>query len=316
MSNATVSRLGQVNGANDVNALFLKVWSGEVLATFQRENKMLGMTNVRSISSGKSAQFPVIGTTSASYHTPGNEILGTSVKPAEKTINIDDLLVSSAFIANIDEAKNHYDVRSTYTSEMGRALANTVDKNLLQLAVLSAQASATITGGNGGTQITDADANTNATSLIASIFECAQALDEKDVPSEDRFCVVKPDIYYQIVQNDKILNRDFGANGNGVYSDGTVIKVAGINIVKSNTAVTAYADNSSAVSGTNNTYNVDAQYVVATVFHKSAIGTVKLMDLGMESEYDLRRQGSLMVAKMALGHGILRPESATLIKTQ
>ena len=316
MSNATVSRLGQVNGANDVNALFLKVWSGEVLATFQRENKMLGMTNVRTISSGKSAQFPVIGTTSASYHTPGNEILGTSVKHAEKTINIDDLLVSSAFIANIDEAKNHYDVRSTYTSEMGRALANTVDKNLLQLAVLSAQASATITGGNGGTEITDADANTNATSLIASIFECAQALDEKDVPSEDRFCVVKPDIYYQIVQNDKILNRDFGANGNGVYSDGTVIKVAGINIVKSNTAVTAYADNSSAVSGTNNTYNVDAQYVVATVFHKSAIGTVKLMDLGMESEYDLRRQGSLMVAKMALGHGILRPESATLIKTQ
>ena len=35
----------------------------------------------------------------------------------------------------------------------------------------------------------------------------------------------------------------------------------------------------------------------------------------MESEYDIRRQGSLMVAKMALGHGILRPESAISIKT-
>jgi hypothetical protein len=198
---------------------------------------------------------------------------------------------------------------------MGRALSNTVDQNLLQLAVLGAQASATVTGGSGGTQITDADANTNATSLISSIFECAEALDEKDVPSEDRFCVVTPNVYYQIVQNDKILNRDFGANGNGVYSDGTVIKVAGINIVKSNTAVDAYADNSASVSGTNNTYNVDASNVVATVFHKSAIGTVKLMDLGMESEYDLRRQGTLMVGKMALGSGIIRPESATLIKT-
>ena len=41
----------------------------------------------------------------------------------------------------------------------------------------------------------------------------------------------------------------------------------------------------------------------------------KLMDLAMESEYDIRRQGSLMVAKMALGHGILRPESAISIKT-
>jgi hypothetical protein len=316
MSNAVVSRLGQVNGANDANALFLKVWSGEVLATFMRENKMLGMTNVRSISSGKSAQFPVIGTTSASYHTPGNEILGTSVKHAEKTINIDDLLVSSAFIANLDEAKNHYDVRSTYTSEMGRALANTVDKNLLQLAVLSARASSTITGGNGGLSHIDADAGTNVASLIESIFFCAQSLDEKDVPSEDRFCIVSPAQYYNIVQNDKILNRDFGAQNNGVYADGTVIKVAGVNIVKSNTAVTAFADNSSAVSGTNNTYNVDAQYTQAVVFHKSALGTVKLMDLGMESEYDIRRQGSLMVGKMALGHGILRPESACEIKTQ
>ena len=71
----------------------------------------------------------------------------------------------------------------------------------------------------------------------------------------------------------------------------------------------------SSIPGTNNTYNVDAQNVAAVVFHKSAIGTVKLMDLAMESEYDIRRQGTLMVGKMALGHGILRPESAALIKT-
>ena len=315
MANATVSRLGQVNSSGDANALFLKVWSGEVLATFQRENKMLGMSSVRTISSGKSAQFPVVGTNSTSYHTPGNEITGTAVKHAEKIINIDDLLISNAFIANIDEAKNHYDVRSIYTSEMGRALANKVDQHLLQLSVLAAQASATITGGDGGTQITDADAKTNAASLISSIFECAQALDEHDIPSEERFCVVPPATYYLLVQNDKILNRDFGAERNGVYAEGTVIKVAGINIVKANTAVTAFTDQSSSISGTNNTYNVDAQNVAAVVFHKSAIGTVKLMDLAMESEYDIRRQGTLMVGKMALGHGILRPESAALIKT-
>ena len=105
MANATVSRLGQVNTSGDVNALFLKVFSGEVLATFQRENQMLNMTSVRQISSGKSAQFPVIGTTSSGYHTPGNEITGSSIKHAEKTINIDDLLLSSAFLSNLDEAK-------------------------------------------------------------------------------------------------------------------------------------------------------------------------------------------------------------------
>ena len=244
---------------------------------------MLNMTTTRSISSGKSATFPVIGTTSASYHTVGNEITGTQVKHNEKIINIDDLLISSAFLSNLEEAKNHYDVRSVYSSEMGRALANKVDQNLIQLAVLASQASSTITGGNGGEEITDADANTNAASLITSIFDAAEKLDNKDVPNQDRYCVVTPAIYYNLVENDKILNRDFGGT-NGVYSDGTVIKVAGINIVKSNTAVTAFADQSAAISGTNNTYNVDASTVGAVVFHKSAIGTVKLMDLAMESE--------------------------------
>ena len=197
---------------------------------------------------------------------------------------------------------------------MGRALANKVDQHLVQLGVLASQGSATITGGSGGSVITAADADTNAASLITSIFDGAEALDGKDVPSADGWCVVSPATYYNLVENDKILNRDFGGT-NGVYSDGTVIKVAGINIVKSNTATAAFADNSSAISGTNNTYNVDASNHVALIFHKSAMGTVKLMDLAMESEYDIRRQGSLMVAKMALGHGILRPESAVTIKT-
>ena len=67
MANATVSFLGQTNSSGDKNALFLKVFAGEVLAAFQRQNKMLPLTTVRSISSGK-AQFPLVGLASE-YHT-------------------------------------------------------------------------------------------------------------------------------------------------------------------------------------------------------------------------------------------------------
>ena len=276
---------------------------------------MLGMTSVRTISQGKSAQFPAVGKTTAAYHTPGNEINGSVIKHNERVITIDDLLISDSFIAQLDEAKNHYDVRSIYSNEMGNALARTVDQHLLQLSILAAQAATTVNGENGGEVITDADAKTNAASLITSIFDAAQALDEKDVPETDRFCVVPPATYYNIVENDKVLNRDFGG-ANGVYAEGTVLKVAGINIVKSNTAVSAFTDQSGASStGENNTYNGDFSNTAAVVFHKSAIGTVKLMDLAMESEYDIRRQGTLMVAKMALGHGILRPEAAVEIQT-
>ena len=316
MSNAVTSRLGLVNNSGTgYNDLFLKVFSGEVLATFGRENLMLNMTTTRTISSGKSAQFPVTGTIASGYHTVGNEIVGTQVKHNEKIINIDDMLLAHAFLAEIDELKNHYDVRSQYSTEMGQSLAKKVDQHLLQLVVLASAGSATITGGNGGSNVIDADCKTNATSMVASIFEAVQKLDEKDVPTSDRYCVVTPDIYYQLSNIDKLVSRDFSSN-NGDFSKGQVIMVGGVRIVKSNTAVTAFTDQSSAISGTNNTYNVDAQHVGAVVFHKSAVGSVKLKDLVLENTYDPRRLGNLMTARLAMGSGILRPESAVRIIAQ
>ena len=316
MSNAVTSRLGLVNNSGTgYNDLFLKVFSGEVLATFGRENLMLNMTTTRTISSGKSAQFPVTGTIASGYHTVGNEIVGTQVKHNEKIINIDDMLLAHAFLAEIDELKNHYDVRSQYSTEMGQSLAKKVDQHLLQLVVLASAGSATITGGNGGSNVVDSDCKTNATSMVASIFEAVQKLDEKDVPTSDRYCVVTPDVYYQLSNIDKLVSRDFSSN-NGDFSKGQVLMVGGVRIVKSNTAVTAFTDQSSAISGTNNTYNVDAQHVGAVVFHKSAVGSVKLKDLVLENTYDPRRLGNLMTARLAMGSGILRPESAVRIIAQ
>ena len=316
MSNAVTSRLGLVNNSGTgYNDLFLKVFSGEVLATFGRENLMLNMTTTRTISSGKSAQFPVTGTIASGYHTVGNEIVGTQVKHNEKIINIDDMLLAHAFLAEIDELKNHYDVRSQYSTEMGQSLAKKVDQHLLQLVVLASAGSATITGGNGGSNVIDSDCKTNATSMVASIFEAVQKLDEKDVPTSDRYCVVTPDVYYQLSNIDKLVSRDFSSN-NGDFAKGQVVMVGGVRIVKSNTAVTAFTDQSSAISGTNNTYNVDAQHVGAVVFHKSAVGSVKLKDLVLENTYDPRRLGNLMTARLAMGSGILRPESAVRIIAQ
>jgi len=314
MSNATSSRIGQVNATGSANALFLKLFSNEILSSFKQNNKMLDMTFVKSISQGKSSAFPVTGTIASSYHTVGNEILGTAVNHNEKEIFVDEYLISHAFLAEIDELKSHFSARAIYSEEMGQALANKVDQQLLQLVVNAARASANVTGGNGGTSITDADADTNAASLITSIFEAAEDLDDKNCPSDNRFCVVTPNQYYNIVQNDKVLNRDFGG-ANGVYADGTVLRVAGINIIKSNSATAAFDNNSTAETGTNNSYAVNANTVEAVVFHKSAIGTVMLKNLSVETTYDARRLGHLLVAKMLTGHGILRPEAAVEIKT-
>ena len=320
MTNVTPSRLGIVNAASPSgfaadNALFLKVFAGEVLTAFEENNVMKDLHTSRTISSGKSAQFPVSGKANAAYHTVGTPLLGTQqIKHNEVVINIDDMLIADTFIANIDEAKNHYDVRAEYSRLLGMALAKKFDQQTMQVGLLAARASATISGGNGGTTLTTGAGGGAITGaqLAAAIFDAAKAMDEKDVPETERVAIVKPEEYYKLVQETNVINRDWG--GAGVYADGTVLRVAGVQIVKSNNLPQA---NISAATGENNTYNGDFTNVKALVMQKQAIGTVKLMDLAVErtsGDFEVMYQGTLMAAKYAMGHGILRPECAVEIK--
>lgn len=308
MANATPSRLGQAGLAGDTNALFLKVFSGEVMSTFNSNTVMKEKTRIRSIKNGKSAQFAAIGKTVAEYHTAGAEILGNSIEHGEKVITIDDMLIANTFIANIDEAKNHYDVRSEYSKQMGQALAQTYDRNLLSMSVKAARdpsgIGAGVAGQGNASSVSIGLAPTTAT-LVSAIYDAAATLDEGNVPETERYVIVNPSTYYALVQEDKLINRDFGANGS--YSDGTILRVAGMQIVKSNNLVVNHTT-AAAYPDFNSKYAVDATDTSALIIQRQALGTVQLMDMATEMEYDIRRQGTLAVSKMAVGHGVLRPE--------
>jgi hypothetical protein len=313
MSDATVSRSGQINAAGDADALFLKVFAGEVMTIFENENKTKDRVMSRTIQNGKSAQFPVMGRAAAYYHTPGNEILGGKVKHNEKVIVIDDLLISPVFIADIDEAKNHYDVRSHYSTEVGRVLAQTWDKHALQVGVLAARTTTANIDGESpiGTVITEAVAGDfdDADKLVAAAYKAAQIFDEKNIPEADRAFYVKPAAYYTMLGHSKVLSRDFAA-GNGDFAKGIIHEVAGMEIVKTNNLPTTNVTTGTEAGGAAGRYVGDFTKTEALAMHKSAIGTVQLMDLATRSDYDPRRLGTLINSKYAVGHGVLRPEAA------
>ena len=194
-----LSRLGQINAtggswAND-NALFLKVFSGEVLTSFKRNCVFGDTTMKRTISSGRSAQFPVTGRFTADYVTPGNFIDGQgSMAQNEVVIRIDDYLTAAADIFDLDEAKSHFDQRSIYSTELGEALARAYDKRIARLLAIGARTSTGDLTANlptglspddpfrTGTQIDLNNASPTADDLVASVFAAAQALDEKTCP--------------------------------------------------------------------------------------------------------------------------------------
>jgi hypothetical protein len=337
------SRVGQVNSAGDVDALFLKKFSGEILQTFEESNIFKPLHTVRTIENGKSAQFPVTGIASADYHTPGENIADagnsylSDIKKAEQVITIDKMLLASTFLSNIDDVKNHYDIRSVYANELGKALALRFDTAIAKVFIAAARSSAVITGGKTGGQLDVANNDFSAgdvagtpaavtgSELITALFTAAQKLDENDIPSDGRFAVLRPSEYYKLITggsgavaiNTSAANKDVG--GSGSLASGSIAQVAGINIYKSthipSTDLSAVTTGDGAASndvfgGDGAGYNGDFRNSLGIVGHSAAVGTVKLLDLATESEYQIERQGTLFVAKYAMGHGILRPECA------
>ena len=175
-----------------------------------------------------------------------------------------------------------------------------------------------------------ADANPDVTDptgaeLVAALFTAAAALDNNDVPSDGRFCVLPPAEYYKLITggdgslvvSTSASNKDVG--GSGSLASGTIPQVAGIDIYKStnipSTDMTSATGTNSGDAGASNDvfaatdgYDGNFTNTVGIVAHPSAVGTVKLLDLATESEYQIERQGTLFVAKYAMGHGVLRPE--------
>lgn len=314
MSNFTPSRPGLVAGNADPREIFLKVFSGEVLTAFETKVILKSLHQVRNISSGKSAQFPLTWKTGTEYHTPGEEIDGASIKSGEKVITIDDLLISPIFVANIDEAMSHFEVRGTYSTEMGRALALAYDRNVCRNILLAARGAAQIDGeaDSAGAFLQDADGATNATSLADSLIVAKQTLDEKDVPVDERiYAAVRTALWYLLSRETSVVMN--GDVGRGDWAAGRIPLIGGVDVVKSNAFV--FGTNDASNTDIPTAYRGNWTNALGVVFHPKAAATVELLGLGMDVEYSARHQGTLMVGKYAVGHGPLLHRCAVEIGT-
>ena len=313
----SLTRPGQSNSTGDARALYLKLFSGEMFKGFQNNTIARDLIMKRTLKNGKSLQFIYTGRTKSEFHTPGNSILGNSdgAPPvAEKTITVDDLLISSAFVYNLDEVLSHYDLRSEISRKIGYALAEKYDRLAFRAVARGARQASPITKTGfvepGGTQIrvgsttNDSDAYSSS-ALVSAFYDAAAALDEKGVTSDGRVAVLNPRQYYELIQavgSNGLVNRD--AQGTALQSGNGIIEIAGIKVYKSmnipflgnygtayggTTGVTAPSntgsfvgetmeDASGASTGINNDYGTAAEVgskSCGLIFQKEAAGMVE-----------------------------------------
>ena len=266
---ADLTRPGQSNSTGDSRALYLKLFSGEMFKGFQRNTIARDLVTKRTLKNGKSLQFIYTGRTTAEYHVPGRSILGNSdgAPPvAEKTITIDDLLISSAFVYELDETLAHYDLRGEISKKIGYALAEKYDRLIFRAISKGARQASPVSKANfvepGGTQIqvgagSNADDALTASTLVTAFYDAAAALDEKGVSGDGRVAVLNPRQYYALIKdcsNNNLINRD--VQGTALQSGEGILEIAGIHIYKSMNVPffskygTKYAPSSGAAAGT------------------------------------------------------------------
>lgn len=319
MTNANPSRIGQINSQGDALALMLKVYGGEVLTQFNRASVMRALMTLRSIAYGKQAQFPVTGSGVARLHTPGEQILGQKLNSNEVTIDVEGLTIADVFIPNIDEWLNHFDYRSIYAEILGQALAKKRDQNGIHtLANAARKTTANVNGVYAGDTLTSTSNNaayaTDGAVLVQALYDAGVIFDTRDIPEDGRYILVRPVQHALAVKSGLLtdITKNQNATDLGGMVTGTIKGVNNMGFVKTNN-FTAVDDRTNTEQPTSR--QKDYSTSVALVGHKSAVGELSIKDLAMESEYQMSRQGTLMLGKFMSGSGPLRNEAAYELRT-
>ena len=232
---------------------------------------------------------------------------------------MDDLLVSSAFLYDLDETLAHYSLRSEISKKIGHALAEAYDKKIFRVIAKSARTAHPITASPGpepGGSVINLGAGNefNAQALVDGFFEAASILDEKNVPSAGRTAVLSPRQYYALISqvDTNILNRDYGNTQGSLNSGEGLYEIAGISIRRSNN-LPFMAGTVNRVDGENNDYSGDFSAHCGLIYQRDAAGVVEGIGPAVQTtggDVKAMYQGDMIIGRLAMGADWLNPAAA------
>ena len=236
--------------------------------------------------------------------TPGMTISGSGVTAGTQILN------------QLTQTNNDAPgLRGTYTVSVSQSAGSTtITATGGPNAGRTGQAE-TLSGG-----YSSASRNAKGDELISLISNLKVKMQQKDVPVDDMVFVTRPEEYDLLLESTRAINTDFNGGGgeNGSFASGRILRVKGIPVIWSNhVSQPSYAN----VSGydKNTDYQQDLSKCRGIMFHRDAIGVLTLRNIGLQvtpagGDFNIMYQATLMVARMAIGMGVLRAECSGVIE--
>lgn len=291
------------------DALALKIYA-ETLSAFERKNVLMELLTKQTIENGKSAQFIVNGVgddADVATHALGALQTGTQMVMDERTIVVERPIYIRKELDQFEEKIQNANMRMMITGQNGGALAKKIDKRLFtELDVCFGTAgvgsqvgagsvvNASISGG--------ATAEAKGDAILDAIFAGLAIMNGKDITEEQVYFVTDNTNYYNLLQSQKAVNRDFNAGDNGSIADGNVFRIGDVMILRSNNLVKTGNTNA---TGT----------VQGWLFTKDCVGIVELMGMSTKEWFDDDYDFTVMKAQTTLGFGTLNPDALVCVRS-
>jgi len=279
--------------------LFATKFSTDVLRYFMDTNIMKALITNRSIDSGKSESFPIVGNaTAVDVANDGSELAVQSLKATERELAIGDLTVAHAWITDLDKAMAHYDSQSAQAESIGRALAKKVDQDVLTEVIAAGaidDAAASLAYGlkvfadDVFTDEISEDVTTGAGVYAAAVAAVSEEAD-KDTVGESSF-VFRPKQYFMLLNNPAQTGLTWVNDPNA--QSGKVPMLLGKKV--------HYSPHFPALAGA----SIAINEIGGVLFSKEAVGCLELMSVTTRIDYIPQRLSNLVVGKMAVGYGVL-----------
>ncbi len=316
MANSSPSRPALRQGGSDNYELALDVRGGEVLTAYDATTVMSSRHKSAQLSGAKSMKFPAFWNASAEYHVPGVEITGGQIASQDVTVTPDDKLISSVFVADVDEKLFDVEVRSPYTEAIGRELAEFYDANVMRAVIKASRSGALFTGDSGGGSLTNAAFANTATTLFDGFSQAKEAMDTKRVPVDTQLVsgLLLPAQWYMLARSDKNLNRDFNGGAANIQKH-TLTTIDDIEVLKSNVASRVFGKNDTSNTTIPSYYRQDQTNTVGIVWTPYAAASAVVQDLGFQMVDQPEKQGVLLIGRRMVGTRALRSKCAIELKT-
>ena len=300
--------------------LLLDQYGGEVESQFKKSAIMRQYAKVRPVRGTDTIVNNRVGRTTLKALTPGVRPQGDATPFGKVSLTVDTVVLARDNRSMLNDLQTHFDARMELAQDHGKELGFFFDQAFIIMGIKGSVAAAPVLG-DGTASKQSIGAGKNATlaaaldeldpdKLYKAITGIIVAMEEEEIPVDELVVFVRPTQFQVLLQNNKLLSRDFAA-GNGDYAKGMIYEIGGARIVKTaripTSAITGHylsnTDNS-------NAYDVTATQAkaVAVILHPKSLMAGETIPLTSDIWFNREEKQWFIDSFLAFGVTVNRPD--------